>query len=45
VIITPHRGGDADEHMGRMWTLFRENLRRFAVGEPLLAVVNRERGY
>lgn len=45
VLITPHLGGDSDGHMERMWILFRENLRRFAVGEPLLAVVNRERGY
>ncbi|WP_420632456.1 D-2-hydroxyacid dehydrogenase [Candidatus Palauibacter sp.] len=45
VIITPHLGGDSDGHMERMWILFRENLRRFAAGEPLLAVVDRERGY
>ena len=45
VLITPHLGGDSDGHMERMWILFRENLRRFAVGEPLLAVVDRQRGY
>jgi phosphoglycerate dehydrogenase-like enzyme len=45
VIITPHIGGDSDAHMERMWSLFRENLRRFAVGDPLLSVVDRARGY
>lgn len=45
VIITPHVGGDSDRHMERMWELFRENLRRFAAGEPLLSVVDLERGY
>jgi len=45
VIITPHVGGDSERHMERIWLLFRENLRRFAVGEPLLSVVNKQRGY
>ncbi len=45
VIITPHIGGDSDAHMERMWPLFRENLRRFVEGEPLLSVVDKERGY
>ncbi len=45
VIITPHVGGDSDEHMERLWLLFRENLRRFVNGEPLLSVVDKRRGY
>ena len=45
VIITPHVGGDSEAHMERIWLLFRENLRRFAVGEQLLSVVNKSRGY
>lgn len=45
VIITPHIGGDSEAHMERIWLLFRENLRRFAVGEPLLSVVDKRRGY
>jgi len=45
VIITPHVGGDSEAHMERIWLLFRENLRRFAAGEPLLSVVNKQRGY
>ena len=45
VIITPHVGGDSERHMERIWLLFRENLRRFAAGEPLLSVVDKRRGY
>ena len=45
VIITPHVGGDSEAHMERIWLLFRENLRRFTVGEPLLSVVDKRRGY
>ena len=45
VLITPHLGGDGDGHMERMWLLFRENLRRFVNGEPLLSVVDKRRGY
>lgn len=45
VIITPHVGGDSDGHMGRMWLLFEENLRRFANGDRLLSVVDKQRGY
>lgn len=44
VIITPHvagRGGGRGRHM----TLLRENLRRYAAGEPLLNVVDPARGY
>jgi hypothetical protein len=29
----------------RMWTLLRENLRRFAAGEPLYNVVDKQAGY
>jgi phosphoglycerate dehydrogenase-like enzyme len=45
VIITPHIGGDSDRHMERMYLLFEENLRRFALGDALLSVVDRTRGY
>lgn len=43
-IITPHvagRGGERERHL----VLLRENLRRFSTGEPLLNVVDPERGY
>lgn len=45
VVITPHvasRSAVTDE---RRAALLRENLRRFASGEPLLNVVNKELGY
>jgi hypothetical protein len=28
-----------------MWRLYRENVRRFVAGEPLLCVVDKKRGY
>jgi phosphoglycerate dehydrogenase-like enzyme len=45
VIITPHIGGDSEQHMNRMFLVFRENLRRFVAGEKLLSVVDISRGY
>ena len=45
VIITPHVAPGRDrlaEHLTDFWC---ENLRRFAEGEPLLGVVDREAGY
>ncbi|MBL8796349.1 MAG: MBL fold metallo-hydrolase [Planctomycetia bacterium] len=44
-IISPHIGGQSPEAMDRQWRLWRENVRRFAAGEPLLCVVDKERGY
>ncbi len=44
VIITPHvaaRGGERERHI----VLLKENLRRYAAGEPLLNVVDPARGY
>ena len=44
VIITPHvaaRGGERERHV----VLLKENLRRYAAGEPLLNVVDPSRGY
>jgi phosphoglycerate dehydrogenase-like enzyme len=45
VIISPHTGGRSDRGRDRLFTLVRENLRRYVAGEPLLSVVNIERGY
>ena len=45
VIITPHIAGRSDgEHARYMW-IFRENLRRFGNGEPLIYVVDKQKGY
>jgi phosphoglycerate dehydrogenase-like enzyme len=45
VVISPHIGGQSEGARDRQWRLFRENVRRFNAGEPLLCVVNKEKGY
>jgi D-2-hydroxyacid dehydrogenase (NADP+) len=45
VVISPHLGGQSDGARDRAWRLFRENIRRFNAGEPLLCVVDKARGY
>lgn len=45
VIITPHMGGRSDRGWDRLFLLVQENLRRYVAGEPLLSVVDIERGY
>jgi phosphoglycerate dehydrogenase-like enzyme len=45
VVITPHISARSDGAGERRWMLYRENLRRFVAGEPMLSVVNKERGY
>ena len=44
-IITPHSAGQSPGGERRRHELFRENLRRFAVGEMLLNVVDKKVGY
>jgi cyclase len=45
VVISPHIGGQSDGARDRQWRLFRENVRRFVAGEPLLCVVDKAKGY
>jgi D-2-hydroxyacid dehydrogenase (NADP+) len=45
LLITPHTAGMTTKLWERHYTLFAENLRRFLQGEPLLATVDKERGY
>ena len=45
VIITPHIAGRSDGEHARYMTIFRENLRRFAANEPLINVVDKQKGY
>jgi phosphoglycerate dehydrogenase-like enzyme len=45
VVITPHIAGRSDGENARYVALYKENLRRFAAGEPLLNVVDKEKGY
>jgi phosphoglycerate dehydrogenase-like enzyme len=45
VIITPHASGHSAHADSRMFNLLRENVRRFAGGQPLLNVVDLELQY
>lgn len=45
VIVTPHVSGYTPTYFTRVVELFRDNLRRFARGEPLRNVVDKQRGY
>jgi len=45
VLITPHDSAPSDRMQQRLWVLVRENLRRYAAGEPLLNTVDVTRGY
>jgi phosphoglycerate dehydrogenase-like enzyme len=45
VIITPHIAGRSDGEHARYMAIFRENLRRFANNEPLINVVDKQKGY
>ena len=45
VVITPHVASDAELTDARSWALLKENLKRFAAGEPLKNVVDKMAGY
>ena len=45
VIITPHIAFRSEKLRERVWTLVEESLRRYVNGEPMLNVVDLERGY
>ncbi len=45
VIISPHTGARSDRSRDRLFLLVQENLRRYVAGEPMLSVVDIERGY
>lgn len=45
VIVTPHVSGTSPRYMERAVPLFCENLARYLRGEPLLHLVDKERGY
>jgi phosphoglycerate dehydrogenase-like enzyme len=45
VILTPHASAHTPATQAQLVVLVRENLRRYAAGEPLFAVVDVERGY
>ena len=45
VIVTPHIAGHSDKSVARMFGTVKENVRRFANGEPLVNVVDKQKGY
>ena len=45
LIISPHTAGDSSEKEQRCVQILRENLVRYTAGEPLINVVDKERGY
>ncbi len=45
VIVTPHIAGRSDKDRARMVSTIKENIRRFAEGEPLINVVDKKKGY
>lgn len=45
VILSPHIAGASGEYFERAADLFRENLRRYLAGQPLLNRYDRQRGY
>ena len=45
VLITPHIAGLTEYMWERHYGHYTENLRRFLTGEPLLWVVDKEKGY
>jgi phosphoglycerate dehydrogenase-like enzyme len=45
VIVTPHTAGGSPRRAGRVIDTFCENLRRLRAGQPLLAVIDKEKGY
>ncbi|MBY0111606.1 MAG: D-2-hydroxyacid dehydrogenase [Phycisphaerales bacterium] len=45
VLITPHVSADGELTEERWWALYKENVRRFGAGEPLLNCVDVKAGY
>ena len=45
VFITPHIAGLTERMWERHYAHYTENLRRYLAGEPLLWVVDKQRGY
>jgi phosphoglycerate dehydrogenase-like enzyme len=45
VIVTPHTAGGSPRRAGRVVDTFCENLKRLRAGQPLLAIIDKEKGY
>ena len=44
-IVTPHTAGGSPRRAGRAIDTFVENLRRLRAGKPLLAIIDKRKGY
>ena len=44
VVISPHTAGRSDKGRDRLYLMVKENLRRYVKGEPMLSVVDIEKG-
>jgi phosphoglycerate dehydrogenase-like enzyme len=45
VIVTPHTAGGSPRRRDRVVSTFVENLKRMKTGEPLLALIDKRKGY
>lgn len=45
VVMTPHTSGWSPDRQTRLVDLYAENIRRYSAGEPLVNVVDKQRGY
>lgn len=45
VMITPHNAYNSSNHVERVMNMFLQNLQRYAEGEPLLNVIDKQLGY
>ena len=44
-VVTPHTAGGSPRRAGRVIATFCENLRRLRTGQPLLALIDKQKGY
>ncbi len=45
LVLTPHMSGNTLPYMDRAAEVFRENLRRYLAGEPMMNVLDKTKGY
>jgi phosphoglycerate dehydrogenase-like enzyme len=45
VLITPHTAGLAEQLWEREYVIFSENIRRYLAHQPMLALVDKQKGY
>ncbi len=45
LIVTPHMAGNFSAYLDRVMDILRENLRRYVAGEPMVNLLDKQRGY